>query len=616
MDSEITELQELGAEKVSGVGAPANATPWLLLKAQDVEPDPESPYTESDEADKIEDEMTKAEADEIEDMLTKARFGGFCATDNCGVCQERFGPLYGQILNKAKLKAKERNALPKSQFAYVDSEGTGHLPIHDASHTRNALARFNQTHFESAEDKAKAGRKIKAKAKSFGIEVSEDANVNKARSGSPGVPKRSTKKPKANGKIERPWPTSLSTAHSEMTGPATDGERQDHVDPSFALGGESSYVISVEEFGKINSNPASPPPMDRPGNLEAQSVSTMSKDSWTIEVVEKENWISMDAEKGDPKAPTHAQDETPGDPAWQGYDAASCDSVARGLAEAQQAIAAIRTRELTEAVAGNHSEWFDAYKLECASEDICNALSLVATLAYHEAADGKAKAAMKSTVNRLAKMFGEGSSTNLAKSGVYTSKEEINMATITKEELDAQIARSASKAVKAAMKDMAKANKKKEKKMKAKEKPAFMMEKNANNKGDISAEEMERGVHGTHEANELESMSPSPEKQYLNKGQKKALKSIEQTLAQLDAKVAKMAGRPRAGGPVLDGQARGAYPASEGRATESVAKSGHDAEIERLEKSMAETHDPIAVDQISRELTLARLRKGHEQGLI
>ena len=610
MDTEITELEELGAEKVSGVASPANATPWLLLKAQDVRADPESPYTESEEADEMEETLTKDEADEIEEMLTKARFGGFCATDDCGVCQERFGPLYGQILNKAKLKAKERNALPKSQFAYVDSEGTGHLPIHDASHTRNALARFNQTHFESPEAKAKAGRKIKAKAKSFGIEVSEDANVNKDRlEKSPGVPKRSVKTPKAKGQVKRPWPESLPTGMSALTDGATDGERKDHIDPSFALGGESSYTITVEEYGKINTNPPSPPPMDRPGNLEAQSVSTMSKNSWTIEVVEKENWITMDA-------PTHAQDSDPGGPAWQGYDSASCDSVARGLAEAHRAVTMIRNRETAEAIAGDSSEWFDAYKLQCAAEDICNALQLVASLAYAEAADGEAQEAVKATVDHLSKSLGKASTTNLAKSGVYTSKEGNSMATITKEELDAQIARSASKAVKAAMKEMAKANKKKEKKAKMKGKPAFMMEKNANNGGDITAGEMEREVKGHHDANDLEAMSPKPEKMYVNKGQKKALKSIEQTLAELDAKVAKMAGRPRQGGPVLDGQSRGAYPASEGRATESVAKSGHDAEIERLEKSMAETHDPIAVDQISRELTLARLRKGHEQGLI
>ena len=38
--------------------------------------------------------------------------------------------------------------LPDRAFAYVDSHGTRRLPIHDAAHVRNALARFGQVAFE------------------------------------------------------------------------------------------------------------------------------------------------------------------------------------------------------------------------------------------------------------------------------------------------------------------------------------------------------------------------------------------------------------------------------------------------------------------------------------
>jgi class 3 adenylate cyclase len=43
-------------------------------------------------------------------------------------------------------------------FAYVDSSGARRLPIHDASHVRNALARFGQVRFENdaARDRARA----------------------------------------------------------------------------------------------------------------------------------------------------------------------------------------------------------------------------------------------------------------------------------------------------------------------------------------------------------------------------------------------------------------------------------------------------------------------------
>jgi hypothetical protein len=79
----------------------------------------------------------------------------------------------------AELEEKQRNRLRKSQFAYVDSEGEGHLPIHDESHVRNALARFNQTSFQSDTAKDQARRKILRAAKRYGIEVSEDDNVAK-----------------------------------------------------------------------------------------------------------------------------------------------------------------------------------------------------------------------------------------------------------------------------------------------------------------------------------------------------------------------------------------------------------------------------------------------------
>ena len=78
------------------------------------------------------------------------------------------------------LSTKEREALRKDQFAYVDSEGEEHLPIHDESHVRNAISRFDQTDFESASAKHGAARKIVAAAKRHDIEVSDDSDVAKA----------------------------------------------------------------------------------------------------------------------------------------------------------------------------------------------------------------------------------------------------------------------------------------------------------------------------------------------------------------------------------------------------------------------------------------------------
>jgi hypothetical protein len=77
----------------------------------------------------------------------------------------------------SELDSEERDDLRKDQFAYVDSDGGEHLPIHDESHVRNAIARFNQTDFESKAAKERAREKILRAAKRHGIDVDEDSNV-------------------------------------------------------------------------------------------------------------------------------------------------------------------------------------------------------------------------------------------------------------------------------------------------------------------------------------------------------------------------------------------------------------------------------------------------------
>jgi hypothetical protein len=79
----------------------------------------------------------------------------------------------------ATMDQQDRDDLRKNQFAYVDKDGGEHLPIHDESHIRNAMARWNQTDFQSATAKEEARRKIVSAAKRHGIEVSEDSNVAK-----------------------------------------------------------------------------------------------------------------------------------------------------------------------------------------------------------------------------------------------------------------------------------------------------------------------------------------------------------------------------------------------------------------------------------------------------
>ena len=81
----------------------------------------------------------------------------------------------------AELETEDREKLDKRKFAYVDKEGEGHLPINDDAHVRNAVARFNQTDFESGAKKETARKKIVKAAKRRGIKVSKADNVAKRR---------------------------------------------------------------------------------------------------------------------------------------------------------------------------------------------------------------------------------------------------------------------------------------------------------------------------------------------------------------------------------------------------------------------------------------------------
>src|SRR5688572_25299156 len=69
----------------------------------------------------------------------------------------------------ARLGAKERAQLPDSAFAYIDSRGRRALPIHDAAHVRNALARFNQVAFEDDAARDRARSRLLRAAKRHGI---------------------------------------------------------------------------------------------------------------------------------------------------------------------------------------------------------------------------------------------------------------------------------------------------------------------------------------------------------------------------------------------------------------------------------------------------------------
>jgi class 3 adenylate cyclase len=68
-----------------------------------------------------------------------------------------------------RLEPGDRAKLPASAFAYIDGRGRRRLPINDAAHVRNALARFNQVAFEDEAARERARTRLLKAAKRFGI---------------------------------------------------------------------------------------------------------------------------------------------------------------------------------------------------------------------------------------------------------------------------------------------------------------------------------------------------------------------------------------------------------------------------------------------------------------
>jgi hypothetical protein len=66
------------------------------------------------------------------------------------------------------LNAAERNAMPEREYAFPRERKE---PLNDASHVRNAIARFDQVRDVSDEERREAFRRIKRAAGRFGVEL-------------------------------------------------------------------------------------------------------------------------------------------------------------------------------------------------------------------------------------------------------------------------------------------------------------------------------------------------------------------------------------------------------------------------------------------------------------
>lgn len=630
---DVTEIVELDATKVSAVGAPANGTPWLLLKAsadQETCSTCEGKGTIMEGNRKCPDckgtgsvaKSSSSEADEEQEELTdEAAKGMWCGNVDCEFCGAA----------KAMLNAADRKALPASSFAFVDKNGDKHLPIHDEGHVNAAKGRVSQTDFseakgDPADAKSKAEAKIAAAAKKFGIGESKKGAVQDALNG--------TDTPMEAGHLD--------TGQSGISGSVTDGTRTDMpADSSQALAGRTTSSIPSEQ--RVIDNPPAPASTDAAGILNPEAVGKAIAVASLAEAIDKigeQRQAIKDGKYLETSMPP--ADVAPGSPQWESYDAATLAQVASTLAGCCRALDEIAQRERTEAATADPDDINNAWDLEEAESALEYALGIAARLSFHEAAEGEAtKSAesvakvgrMLSSKNKSALMAArdhlssviDGAKNLEAGDADHDSEENDIVTTVTKDELGEIVGRAAGEAAVEAVKSVLKAERK------AAKKAAEEAAKNANNGGDVSTAD----VHATSsaDADDVNAVSDGGhvDPQYVNaskgagdeaeagalsKQVADQLEGLTKGLADVQELVGKIAKRPRSGGPSLDGQARGLSPATEGRLSTDVTKSGIDGEIETLEKQLEATADPGQREGIAMQLVHRRLMKGHEEGTI
>ena len=70
----------------------------------------------------------------------------------------------------SELETRDRNAMPAREFAFPKERK---LPIHDAEHVRNAVARFDQVDDVSDSERDAAWKRIESAARKFDVELHE-----------------------------------------------------------------------------------------------------------------------------------------------------------------------------------------------------------------------------------------------------------------------------------------------------------------------------------------------------------------------------------------------------------------------------------------------------------
>lgn len=408
----------------------------------------------------------------------------------------------------------------------------------------------------------------------------------------------------------------LDSGNSGLAGSVTGDPKAPPADAALTVGGESSYEIPAEASVRDSEIPATTDALGLVNPQAMRKASVLAAFAATLEDIEAQQAAAKD---GSFLTASPAPAAAPGSMPWESYDSATLAQVSECLAQCSKAVETIVKRELVEGDLGN------AFELEGAVEAIQEALGIAALLSFHEKAEGEA--ATKSAETFAAKVGRVLSGKNLG--SVESARDHLNavidgaraasaedshdeetdiMSTVTKEELSALFQEEADKALSKAMKRLAK-----------------RLEKNANNGGDISEGDIK--PTRTVDAKNVNAVGGSVDSQYVNKeaegasdaeaatqedgALEKELAEVREQMESMQKSLDKIAKRPRAGGPLLTGQAAGLAAAAEGRMGEAT-KGEADDEIERLQKSLEATTDPVEREQLGLELSKARLTKLYE----
>jgi hypothetical protein len=240
-------------------------------------------------------------------------------------------------------------------------------------------------------------------------------------------------------------------------------------------------------------------------------------------------------------------------------------------------------------------------------------------------------AALQNAQARISSVLAVGPGT--AATGPTGSEEDQTMTlTLTKEELEKAIATGSEAAVKTALEardaaaaEKAKVDAKAAKKEAKRQRKAESAKESANNNGEVSEGEMRSKVHGEHPSNDVDAVKETkkPKSDKIAKELASGMTETTEAVKRLEGLVTKALQRPRGGGPIMDGHLRGgSFPAAEGRTGDVAKGEGESDEITQLAKSLSDEMGKLGPEaaaraaDLSQRLTLARLRAGHEAGVI